>query len=605
MRTIKFKKELHCKSIVNLVFLLTLLFSFITINAQDNNQQVKRLQRSIFIYNFAQQIAWPEMSQDKAFIIGVLGQDRTIIDLKVLSLKRKIQNRTVVVTSFNKIKDIDNIQLLYVNKSFNYEIDNILNKIAGRNILLVTEDYNYNASMINMVSVANTFEYEINAGLILNAGFKYSSSLKSNAVSTSQKWKDLYQIAEKSLKIEKQKTDAQNEVLNKEREELVSKQQKIKTQEIKIDTIEKQITKQNKWIKKLDNLNTMQQKVVEQKIQIESQLEASIKKQIDTIKKQSNIISSSKSQIKKEQKYLLDLTREISEKDFYLKEEVNRVNIYKKINWLLIAIASLAFIIGLLIYKNYRSKTRLTKVLEAQNEAINKQAKILEFKNKELEQFAYITSHDLKEPLVTISGLINLVIEDYGHKFDDSGKMTLSFINDSSVRMRNLIDSLLEYSRLGRTKEATKIDTNALVESITVDLANVINRTEATIKINNLPIITGTEFEIRLLFQNLISNSIKFMKAGKKPSIEINCKKISHKGVYQFAVKDNGIGIADKHKDRIFSIFQRLHSRDEYEGTGIGLAHCKKIIEAHEGEIWLESILDKGTTFYFTIPYND
>jgi two-component system, chemotaxis family, sensor kinase Cph1 len=608
MKKINFKKNRCFKDSIYLVFLFIFSFLNFNLNAQDSNQQVKRLQRSIFIYNFAEQIVWTNIDESKTFNIGVLGQDRTLIDLKALSLKRKIKKKSVQVVSFNKIKDIENIQLLYVNKSFNYDIDNIISKISGQNILLITEDYNYNSSMINMVNVVNTFEYEINTGLILNAGFKYNPSLKSNAISTSQKWKELYLAIEKSLKLEKQKTTTQNEILRKEREELASKQQKITTQEVKIDTIEQQITKQNKWIKKLGNLNSLQQKIVEQKIQIESELEANIKKQIDTINKQSRIILLSKQEVEKQQKHLDNLGKKITSESKFLKETVDEINVYKKINGLLIAIISLIFIIGALIYRNYRSKMKLTKVLEQQNESIHKQTKILEFRNKELEQFAYITSHDLKEPLITISGMINLFVDEYEDKLDENGKMTLSFINESSERMRNLIDALLEYSRLGNTKEDTIIDTNTIITSLKADLSNVIARTNTTIKTKKLPTIKGSEIEIRLLFQNLISNGIKFIKTDTKPIIEIDCKKITdttnnHKGIYQFAIKDNGIGIAEKHQERIFSIFQRLHSREEYEGTGIGLAHCKKIVEAHGGDIWLESTVGKGTTFYFTIPY--
>ncbi len=608
MKKIKLNNSIYLKDSIYLVLFITLFFFNFNLYAQDNNQQVKRLQRSIFIYNFAEQIVWPTTDEDKTFTIGVLGQDRTIIDLKSLSLKRKIKKKSVQVVSFNKIKDIENIQLLYVNKSFNYDIDNIISKISGQNILLITEDYSYNSSMINMVNVVNTFEYEINTGLLVNAGFKYAPSLKSNAISSSQKWKELYQTIEKSLKLEKQRTEAQNEALNKEREELLSKQQKIKTQEVKIDTIEQRITKQNKWIKKLGNLNTLQQKIVEQKIQLEFELEANIKKQIDTINKQSQTILLSKQEVEKQQKRLNQLGVKITSENKFLKEKVNEINVYKKINGLLVAIISLVFIIGLLVYRNYRSKMKLTKVLEAQNESINKQAKILEFRNKELEQFAYITSHDLKEPLITISGMINLFIEDYDEKLDENGKMILGFINESSDRMRNLIDALLEYSRLGNTKEDTLIDTGTLIKSIEADLSNVIARTNSTLKTKKLPTIKGSEIEIRLLFQNLISNGIKFIKAGTKPIIEIDCTKIvdtmyPNKGIYQFSIKDNGIGIAEKHKERIFSIFQRLHSREEYEGTGIGLAHCKKIVEAHGGDIWLESTEGKGTTFYFSIPF--
>ncbi len=599
MRKIKFKRRTIIKKAISLFLLCFLFMGNYNLFSQDNNQQLKRIQRAIFIYNFAEQTIWSNIDQNQTFNIGVLGLDRTLIDLKALSLKRKIHKKQVLVYNFTKIKDIDNIQLLYVNKSFNYDIENIINKISGKKILLITEDYDYNVSMINMINVSNTFEYEINSGSILNSGLKYSPSLKSSAISSAQKWKELYQISEKSLKSEKLKSDIQNEVIYKE-------QQKIKNQEIKIDTFVKEISKQSKWIQELDNKNTLQQKKFEDKIAIEAELEKRIQNKIDTINKQDKIILLSKKQIDSQGINLINLGEEINKKNYSLKQKIDEVDSYKKINLLLFAIATLIFVIGLLMYKNYRSQTKLTKVLKVQNESIQKQSKILEFKNKELEQFAYIASHDLKEPLVTISGMIDLIIEDYGDKFDDSGKMTLSFISESSIRMRNLIDSLLEYSRLGRTREPEQIDTKKLLSSLTNDLSNVITRTNTVITTKNLPIIKGTEFEIRLLFQNLISNGIKFIDSGKAPLIVVDCKKnIDNNGVYQFSIKDNGIGIEKKYQERIFSIFQRLHSREEYEGTGIGLAHCKKIIEALGGDIWLESEMGKGSTFFFTIPYSE
>jgi two-component system, chemotaxis family, sensor kinase Cph1 len=603
MRVVKLIKEIISKQSASFVFLLFAFFNGCILFAQDNSQQLKRLQRAIFIFNSAEQVIWPSSAdQNKVFTIGVLGLDRTVIDLKALSVKRKIHQNQVVVTTFSKIKDIDNIQLLYVNKSFNYDIDNIISKISGRHILLITEDYDFNTSMINMVNVGSSFEYEINAGLILNTGLKYVPSLKSNAVSSSQKWKELYQATESSLKKEKQKSDEQRVVINAE-------QQTVKNQKVKIDTFVQEITKQKKWIKELGNINALQQKKVEEKIVIEAALEKSILEKIAAIDKQNEMISYAKKEINVQSNRLIDLGLEINEKDNYLKQKTHEVNSYRKINLLLFAVASLIFVIGLLVYKNYRSTSKLSKVLAVQNKSILKQSKILEFKNKELEQFAYITSHDLKEPLVTISGMIDMLIEDYGHKLDDSGKMSLDFIKESSVRMKDLIDSLLEYSRLGRTKEATQIDTNTLIASLKNDLRNVIDRTNATIIVKNMCVIKGTEFEIRLLFQNLISNAMKFISPGIKPLIVINCEKIvepanQNQGFYQFSIKDNGIGIEKRHQDRIFSIFQRLHSREEYEGTGIGLAHCKKIIEAHEGSIWLESEVGKGTTFFFTIPFS-
>jgi len=152
------------------------------------------------------------------------------------------------------------------------------------------------------------------------------------------------------------------------------------------------------------------------------------------------------------------------------------------------------------------------------------------------------------------------------------------------------------------------VNVNQVLDELKGDFTNILRRTKAQIHSKHLPIVKGNEIEIRLLLQNLVSNGIKFTEADTIPEIHIAATQKEHKEddiakmVWEFSVKDNGIGIPEIHKDRIFAIFQRLHSREKYQGTGIGLAHCKKIVESHGGEIWLTSEEGKGTTFYFTIP---
>lgn len=224
-----------------------------------------------------------------------------------------------------------------------------------------------------------------------------------------------------------------------------------------------------------------------------------------------------------------------------------------------------------------------------------------ELKMNELSQFASIVSHDLKDPLNTISGFVELIEEEYFSKLDDEAKNLLSFISGATERMRNVITDLLDYSRIdGGKKDVTAINCQELIEKILLDLTVKIKESDTKIDAAHLPIINGYKTELRLLFQNLISNSIKFVKADVTPKITISASE--EKDHWIFSVKDNGIGIAEKNKDKIFNVFERLHSRSEYEGTGIGLAHCKKIVELHGGKIWVESKLGEGSTFYFTIP---
>jgi len=226
--------------------------------------------------------------------------------------------------------------------------------------------------------------------------------------------------------------------------------------------------------------------------------------------------------------------------------------------------------------------------------------KNLERKNKELEQFAYVASHDMQEPLRTTSSFVELLQQQYHGKLDKRADKYLTFIAQSSDRMKVLIKDLLDYSRIGRKKELNAVDCNLLVKEVLADLGVAIKESNAEIKTGNLPVIEGYPTELKQLFQNLLINAVKFKRPGIKPEIEINANKIN--GYWEFTCKDNGIGIDPKHQERIFIIFQRLHTRSEYDGSGIGLAHCKKIVELHGGKIWINSVLNEGATFHFTFP---
>lgn len=241
----------------------------------------------------------------------------------------------------------------------------------------------------------------------------------------------------------------------------------------------------------------------------------------------------------------------------------------------------------------YRTqKIRLREIALARNR--------LEAKNKELNQISYATSHDLQEPLRTLVSMCDLLKMEYGGKFDELGEEILGYITQSSQRMSDLVKDLMMFNQVGQTKEISKIDCNEIVRSIKVDLAQIISENKATIESTKLPTIYGYETEIRLLFQNLISNSIKFKNKNRPLLVSIDStENDTH---WSFSVTDNGIGIAPEYQVKVFQIFQKLSHKGEYDGTGVGLAHSKKIIDHHDGRIWVESDGIEGCTFHFTIP---
>ncbi|MGE5350783.1 MAG: CHASE domain-containing protein [Acidobacteriota bacterium] len=233
-------------------------------------------------------------------------------------------------------------------------------------------------------------------------------------------------------------------------------------------------------------------------------------------------------------------------------------------------------------------------------EKLNKTLEELARSNTELENFAYVASHDLQEPLRMISSYTQLLAKRYKGQLDAKADQFITFTVDGAKRMQQLIHDLLEYSRVAtRGKPFEPVDTGEIIQTVMNNLQISIKKNNAIIKYDSLPWVVGDDIQLMQLFQNLISNSMKF-KSNKVPEIDVKAEDRGYE--WLFSVHDNGIGIDLQFKERIFIIFQRLHEREEYPGTGIGLAVCKKIVERHGGHIWVESEPGEGSTFYFTLP---
>ena len=222
--------------------------------------------------------------------------------------------------------------------------------------------------------------------------------------------------------------------------------------------------------------------------------------------------------------------------------------------------------------------------------------------NRELEQFAFIASHDLQQPLTTIDGLVQLLSRNYQESLDTKANGYLTRIRSGTIRMKNLIRDLLRYFRIGEQDEDFElIDCNNVLNLVRANLKEMIENNDAVITSDFLPTLMGNSSQITQLFHNIISNAIKFRQPEKPPRIEISVAKRNDQWLFRF--RDYGIGIRPQYFEQIFELFQRLHNQHKYHGTGIGLPICRKIVECHGGRIWVESELGSGTTFYFTIPF--
>jgi PAS domain S-box-containing protein len=234
-------------------------------------------------------------------------------------------------------------------------------------------------------------------------------------------------------------------------------------------------------------------------------------------------------------------------------------------------------------------------------QTLKKHAEELERSNAELERFAYVASHDLQEPLRMVASYVQLLQRRYQGKLDKDADEFIAFAVDGASQMKLLINDLLAYSRVGSSSKSFEtVNTETTLEKALANLNAAINESDAEITHGLLPTVFADDSQLTLLFQNLISNAIKF-HSNTPPRIQVAAEQDSRGWV--FSIQDNGIGIDPEYAERIFVIFQRLHTRGDYPGTGIGLAICKKIVECHGGRIWVESVLGKGTKFYFTLPY--
>lgn len=267
--------------------------------------------------------------------------------------------------------------------------------------------------------------------------------------------------------------------------------------------------------------------------------------------------------------------------------------------WMVIANRSFSIMVIWVVARLMYIVKKKEHALVLNNKELDQNLVQLKNKNEELAQFTYIASHDLQEPLRTVLNFTNLFEEEYKGQLNEQADTYLHFISQASNRMSNLIKGLLDYSRIGHNTNLANVNLNRVLSDLQIDLHSTINETGTKFNIGSLPQIIGFKVELGLLFQNLILNAIKFRKEKEKPTISINAH--DKVGFYEFSVQDNGIGIAKEHQKKIFTIFQRLHTQLEYEGTGIGLAHCQKIVELHEGTMRVSSIPEQGSTFIFTI----
>lgn len=280
-----------------------------------------------------------------------------------------------------------------------------------------------------------------------------------------------------------------------------------------------------------------------------------------------------------------------------LEEDFSKAE-FQKYGLLIFIVSLILAGLSWFLYYKYRSESRTAKMLYSKNKAIEFRNQQLAISNADLEQFAYVVSHDLKQPLRTIGSFVGLIERRYQALLDEEGKEYINYVTAGVKQMHKLLSELLAYSQLGKEAERELVDLNKVLSTSLNNLRGPINEEGAIITMDNLPLIMGNEKSQILLFENLIGNALKY-SGDKRPEVEIKYEDMGND--HLISVKDNGIGIDSEYISKIFTVFQQLHGPEEFNGTGIGLAVCQKVVLQHSGEIWVESELGKGSTFFIRL----
>lgn len=577
------------------IFFTVCLISLTCVLCAQNSEIVDR-QRAIFIYNTVRQVGYPAVNTDyDEFTVALLGDYPLRDEIQKLQAEgRTVNGKPLAVNQFQSIDEIDDVQLVYVHSRLGFSMKNILSHVKSKGILVLSEDYGFHESMINIIGVDGEIRFEVNPALLRSEDFSVPTSFQQLAITSADRWQELYEQSKKSLQMEKAKVAKQNSLIREQRYLMEKQKVRINEQLELIDA--KNLTVEQLQVK----INEQGEKYA-QIVKAHDSLETQLIEEKREIQRKKSEVSELDDRLSRQLVLLDALEKRISSQRELVKNQEAELDYQRKFTLLFVLLFLLSIGSGFVLWRSYRDKKKLNRILEDKNLAIENHSKLLEEKNKEMEQFAFVASHDLQEPLNSIQGLLGFIDES---KLDDSGKRGMELIIQSTTRMRELIRGLLEYSKLGRQVPFSEVDCNQVMTNVKANLAQVLKDNEVNLTVSDLPVITGHEVKLTLLFQNLLSNAVKFRKKDVSPEIVINVSEFideNDRKRWKFMIKDNGIGIEEKFNEKIFLIFQRLHGRAEYEGTGIGLAHCKKIVDLHGGSIWLDSEPGVGSEFYFTL----
>lgn len=599
-------------------YLLTACWVLWLLPGPGLSQQFRREEViAAYLFNFAKNIEWRNEGGIAGFNFLIISDDAAINrEMTDISAAKKIKGKRIKVTLSESVSIPKDVQLIYITRGLKELAEPVFRRIEGQNILLVTDGVDdKRVIMINLIRGKDqTLKFEINKANILNQGLAVLP--------------DMVLLGGTEIDVAKLYKESQDTLRTKEnriaalQRHLDSLDAQIRTIHTEIDSQRQVIQRQNQSIQNQDQrirgqdqlIRNQNQDILGQQLQLRRQRDT-LSRRADSLARsqvallsQQNEIARGKSVLTDQQERIEGQNASILRQKKVLDEQNLTIAVQENIQRLLILAIALVSGLSYAIYRGYKGKKRSNRLLHEQADKIQKlnrdlreRAIALETANRELEAFSYSVSHDLRAPLRSIDGFSQAFIEDYGSGIDERGKDYLRRVRSAAQRMAHLIDDMLNLARVTRNEMVFR-ETNLsrMAEDIADRLRKLQPDRRTDFRIQSGMTARGDENLLRIALENLFDNAWKY--TSKHPAAVIEFGSMVSAGERHFFVKDDGAGFDMKYAQKMFGAFQRMHTIDEFPGSGVGLATVQRIIHRHGGRIWAESEVEKGATFRFTIP---
>lgn len=574
----------------------------------ESNQLVRNKQRVNYIYNVSEYITWSNLGNNTSFTIGVYGEDKEALikEFEKVATKKRIKNLPVDVVNVSNLEGVRDIEILYIHKKSEVELEVVLSKLSMSETLLVSENYPFRESMINFMEFKNELHFDVNEKNINNGGLLVSPQLLTFSIQQQKDWEEIFtQLEEEQDKIALQtneledlneEIDRQKAHLNTQREQIKKQQRNLVSQEGDIEEKKQELAQKLSEIdqqrRELSNL----QKLINRQNEEAYRLTNTLEQQEDSIQIRKRELLRQGHKMSEQEQSLLNQVEAINKQDAKISSQLEKMRSQGLLIYLFAGIILLILALIFFAWREYRRKKKSEEEVRIQNK------KLLAL-NESLDSFVYRVSHDLKAPVINVKNMITMLKEHTNEQEESLVPKIIENLELSSNRLDLTITDLLELSRIEKVDEIRdQIQIEEVLNSILPEYQDELNEIGAKIELKFNDDGTYSSFsEMASVLQNLLTNSIKYRRRDIPLIIKLSTREKGGRMLMDY--QDNGQGIDLKQfEGKLFSMFQRFTSDKSISGTGVGMYIIKRLIDKNSGTLKLESELNKGLRYLITLP---